>query len=74
MGGLLTNISRLSINSTARNFSIFKTRASQKTEDEVPKPTADKCLQLSICVRLEVRIGKLIAPTYPSESKAHFPL
>lgn len=38
------------------------------------KPTGNKHLQLSICVRLAVRKGKLISSTYPSESKAHFPV
>lgn len=61
MGGLLTDMNKLSINS----------KASQKTEDDVLRTTGDDCLQLSIYVRLEVRIGKLLPPTYPSESKAH---
>jgi len=74
MGGLLTNTSRLSINFTAMNFRIFLNDSGPKTEEDVPKTMGDKCLQLSICVRLEMRKGKLISPTYPSESKAHFPV
>lgn len=73
MGGPLTNISRVSTNPTVRNIRIFKMRASQKTEDDVPNPSGDKCLQLSKCVRLEVRTGKLVSPAYLSQPKAHFP-
>lgn len=63
MGGLLTDMNRHSLSS----------KASQKTEEDVLRTTGDKCLQLSIYVRLEVRKRKLIPPTYPSESKAHLP-
>lgn len=64
MGGLLTDMNRLSINS----------KASQETVEDVLRTTGDKCLQLSIYVRLEVRKGKLIPPTYTSESKAYLPI
>lgn len=64
MGGLLTDMNRLSINS----------KASQETVEDVLRTTGDKCLQLSIYVRLEVRKGKLIPPTCTSESKAHLPI
>lgn len=50
----------------------FFIRASQKTDEDVPKPRRDECLQLGIRVRLEGREEKLISLAY--ESKAHFPL
>lgn len=56
MDGLLTDRNRHSINS----------KASQKTEEDVLRTTGDKCLQLSVYVRLEVRKGKVMPPTYLS--------
>lgn len=50
MGGLLTHMNRLGINS----------KACQKTEEDVLRSTGDKCLQLSAYVRLDVRKRKLI--------------
>lgn len=73
MDGPLTNISRLSTNSTVRNFRIIKMRDSRKTEDNVPNPSGNKCLQLRKGVRLEVRTGKLVSSAYLSQTKAHFP-
>lgn len=64
MDSLLTNKNRLSI----------KFKASQKTEEDIFRTTGDKCLQLSEYVRLEIRKGKLIPPTCPSEPKAHIPI
>lgn len=51
----------------------YNSKASQETEEDVLGTTGDKCLQLIVYVRLEVRKGKLVLPTYPSESKAHLP-